>query len=304
MQVEEDLLPGWEGLTCLYFTSSTRTMEKKSWDPAVVLPVCITPILVSSVALEVVYLILTIPGNGQVMLFVLTSYLLFNVIGNMVRFIQSNPTIKGVFLEHGSMGQGWEYCYSCQTHVPPRCHHCFDCNVCVLRRDHHCTLLGKCVGHSNYRYFFCTLVHGWLALLLATFLNAEIFMEVLHEGFGFHSFFLLLMPWMMLVTGQVTLSAFVFAFVADTCVIGFLFCFAFFTLHSILLCRGSTTKEWFRGSPKEDYDLGWKRNFMEYLGERWYLVLLSPWVESRIPGNGINFQTAPNSRKFSKSTDL
>ncbi|KAG8437851.1 hypothetical protein GDO86_008521 [Hymenochirus boettgeri] len=279
-------------------------MKKGTWDPAVVFPVCMTCVLVSSVTLEVFYLILTNSGNEQMVLLVLTTYLVFNVIGNMIKFVQTNSTIKGVFLEHGIMGQGWAYCYSCQTHVPPRCHHCFDCNICVLRRDHHCTLLGKCVGHSNYRYFFCTLLHGWLALLFATFLNAEIFMELLHEGFGFHSFFLLLMPWMMLVTGQVTVAAFIFAFVADTCVIGFLFCFAFFTMHSVLLYHGSTTKEWFAGHTKEDYDLGWKRNFKEYLGERWYLVWISPWVYSRIPGNGINFQRRLDTENFFKSADL
>ncbi|MEE6521197.1 hypothetical protein FKM82_019291 [Ascaphus truei] len=183
------------------------------------------------------------------------------------------------------------YCYTCQTHIPPRCHHCYSCNVCVLRRDHHCTLLGQCVGHRNYRYFLCALLHGWMALLLATALNAEIFMDLLQEGFSFHSFFLLLMPWMMLVTGQVTPSAFIFAFVADTCVVGFLFCFAFLALHCALLTRGATTKEWFGGHIMV-YDLGWKRNIRDLLGERWYIVWICPWVASRLPGDGINFETS------------
>ncbi|XP_075044821.1 putative palmitoyltransferase ZDHHC24 isoform X1 [Mixophyes fleayi] len=264
-------------------------MEIRRWDPALVLPVCITCILVSSVTLEMFYLILTSSGSAQFPLLMLTSYLLFNVVGNMLKFVQSNSTIKGVFLEHGILGQGWVYCYTCQSHIPPRCHHCYDCNVCVLRRDHHCTLLGKCVGYSNYRYFICALLHGWLALLLATILNAEIFIDLLHEGFSLHSFFLLLMPWMMLIIGQVTTSAFIFAFVADTCVVGFLFCLAFLILHCVLLYRGSTTKEWF-GGHANDYDHGWKKNARNFLGERWYLIWLSPWIQSRLPGDGINFE--------------
>ncbi|KAM4721993.1 putative palmitoyltransferase ZDHHC24 [Rhinophrynus dorsalis] len=280
-------------------------MQKSQRDPAVVLPFCITCILVTSVALEIFYLILHNEGSGQMPLLMLTAYLLFNVVGNMLKFVQSNPTIKGVFLEHGSMGQGWEYCYTCQTHIPPRCYHCYDCRVCILRRDHHCTLLGKCVGYSNYRYFLCTLVHGWLALLLATVLNAEIFMDLLHEGFSFHSFFLLIMPWMMLITGQVTLSAFIFAFVADTCVVGFLFCFVFLVMHCVLLYRGTTTKEWFGGHKKDCYNLGWRRNVREYLGVRWYLVWISPWLDSRLPGNGVNFETGPLSTSVEpKSSDL
>ncbi|KAM8939267.1 putative palmitoyltransferase ZDHHC24 [Pelodytes ibericus] len=279
-------------------------MNKNNRDPAVVLPLCMTCVLVSSVALEVVYIILHDTGSGQLPLLLLTSYLLFNVVGNMWKFVSNNPTIKGVFLEHGSLGQGWVYCYSCQTHVPPRCHHCYNCNVCVLRRDHHCTLLGQCVGHSNYRYFICALFHGWLALLLATILNAEIFIALLHEGISFHSFFLLLMPWMMLFTGQVTPSTFIFAFVADTCVVGFLFCFAFLVLHCSLLYQGSTTKEWF-GCNARTYDHGWKKNVQNFLGERWYLVWMSPWVESKLIGDGINFEIRNISATVStKASDL
>ncbi|XP_053304943.1 probable palmitoyltransferase ZDHHC24 [Spea bombifrons] len=265
-------------------------MNKKMRDPAVVLPLCVTCMIVCSITLEVLYLIVRGPGNGHWALLMLTSYLLFNVVGNMLKFVRSNPTIRGVFLERDSVGQGWLYCYSCQTHVPPRCHHCYNCNVCVLRRDHHCTLLGQCVGHSNYRYFICSLFHGWLALLLATILNAEIFIELLHEGVSFHSLFLLLMPWMMLVTGQVAPSTFIFAFVADTCVVGLLFCFAFLALHCSLLYHGATTKEWFGGHACT-FDLGWKRNLKSFLGERWYLVWISPWIESRLIGDGLNFET-------------
>ncbi|XP_066438644.1 probable palmitoyltransferase ZDHHC24 isoform X1 [Eleutherodactylus coqui] len=325
-------------------------MQICRWDLAQVLPVFITCILVSSVTLEIFYLSLTLSGSAQLPLLVVILYLFFNVVGNMVRFIQSNPSIKGVFLEHGSVGQGWVYCYSCQTHIPPRCHHCYNCNVCVLRRDHHCTLLGKCVGYSNYRYFFCALLNALLALLLATILNAEIFMDLLHQGFSLHSFFLLLMPWMMFLTdlswyrsqahmpvvswihllphfedgdnicpfpifrdfycspgifkdyGQVSGSAFVFAFVADTCVVGFLFCLAFLVLHSFILYRGSTTKEWFNGHSR-DYDYGWKKNARTFLGERWYLVWLSPWIQSTLTGDGINFEPRNLSTVSSKNVN-
>ncbi|XP_075693000.1 putative palmitoyltransferase ZDHHC24 [Rhinoderma darwinii] len=264
-------------------------MQTCRLEPSQVLPIFITCILVSSVTLEMFYLILAASGNAQAPLLMVTLFLLFNVVGNMVKFVRSNPTIKGVFLEHGSLGQGWVYCYGCQTHIPPRCHHCYNCNVCVLRRDHHCTLLGKCVGYSNYRYFFCALLNGLLALLLATILNVEIFRNLLTQGFSLHSFLLLLMPWMMFITGQVSGSTFMFAFVADTCVVGFLFCLSFLILHCFILYRGSTTKEWFGGHGR-DYDHGWRKNARNLLGARWYLVLFSPWIESRLPGDGINFQ--------------
>lgn len=48
-------------------------------------------------------------------------------------------------------------------------------------------------------------------------------------------------------------------------------------------------KEWFGGHARE-YDHGWKKNIKNFLGERWHLVWLSPWIQSRLPGDGINFK--------------
>ncbi|KAG9461108.1 hypothetical protein GDO78_018119, partial [Eleutherodactylus coqui] len=102
--------------------------------------------------------------------------------------------------------------------------------------------------------------------------------------------------------GQVSGSAFVFAFVADTCVVGFLFCLAFLVLHSFILYRGSTTKEWFNGHSR-DYDYGWKKNARTFLGERWYLVWLSPWIQSTLTGDGINFEPRNLSTVSSKNVN-
>nr|DBA17108.1 TPA: hypothetical protein GDO54_002603 [Pyxicephalus adspersus] len=164
----------------------------------------------------------------------------------MLKFVSTNSTIAGVFLEHDYVGQGW-------------------------------------------LYFLCSLLYGWLSLLFATILNAEIFIELLHEGFSLHSLFLLFVPWMMLVLGKVKASTFLYAFVADTCIVGFLFCFAFLIFHLILLYHGVTTKEWFGGHASNN-DKGWKRNVKNFLGERWYLVWLSPWISSKLPGDGIHFE--------------
>lgn len=94
------------------------------------------------------------------------------------------------------------YCYTCETHTPPRCSHCFDCKVCVLRRDHHCVFFGQCVGFRNYRYFLSCLLFMWSGLLYAVVMNAEVFMVILKEGVTLHSILLLLVPWIMLVSGM------------------------------------------------------------------------------------------------------
>lgn len=95
------------------------------------------------------------------------------------------------------------YCYVCESHTPPRCSHCYDCNVCVLRRDHHCVFFGQCVGFRNFRYFLSCLLFMWFGLLYATVMNAEVFIIILKEGVTIHSILLLLVPWIMLVSGKI-----------------------------------------------------------------------------------------------------
>lgn len=97
------------------------------------------------------------------------------------------------------------YCYTCEAHTPPRCSHCYDCKVCVLRRDHHCVFFGQCVGFQNYRYFLSCLLFMWTGLLYATLMNAEVFIVILKEGVTVHSVLLLLIPWIMLISGNVWL---------------------------------------------------------------------------------------------------
>uniref|UniRef100_A0A8C8RNT7 Palmitoyltransferase n=1 Tax=Pelusios castaneus TaxID=367368 RepID=A0A8C8RNT7_9SAUR len=255
------------------------------------LPLAVTLALVGAAAAEVLCLLLWAEAPPALPLALHLAALLFllaNVLGNMVLFVSANPSVRGVLLA-GAVGQGWEYCYSCQTHVPPRCHHCYTCNVCVLRRDHHCALLGRCVGHRNHRYFLCLLLHGWAALLYASLLNAGVFAALLREGVTLHGVLLLFTPWLMLLTGQVSPSTFIYTFVADSCVVSFLFCSAFLLFHVLLSLRGQTTREWF--GENRCYDLGWRRNLQEALGDRWHLVWLCPFLISSLPGDGVVFES-------------
>ncbi|CAI5798064.1 probable palmitoyltransferase ZDHHC24 [Podarcis lilfordi] len=289
-------------------------MAGRGWERRV-LPVCVGAALVGALALEVVtVLLLRQRGGGgergseaprtEAFPFVSLASLLFllgNVLENARRFVTASPSTRGVML--AGAGQGWDYCYSCQSHVPPRCSHCFSCNVCILRRDHHCTLLGQCLGYQNYRYFLCLLLHGSVALLYGCVINADVVLSLLPEGTSVQAMLLLLLPWLMLLMGQVNITIFIFAFVTDVCIVGFLFCTGFLLFHSLLALRGQTTNEWFEGD--RQYHLGWKDNLREVLGDQGHLVWFMPFIASPLPGDGITFRTkCPRSEPLPKSRDL
>ena len=40
------------------------------------------------------------------------------------------------------------------------------------------------------------------------------------------------------------------------------------------------------------YNLGWKQNIKEVLGDRWYLALIIPYVKSQLPHNGVIWDTS------------
>ncbi len=90
------------------------------------------------------------------------------------------------------------------------------------------------------------------------------------------------------ITGQVTARAFAFAFIADTCVVGFLLVAAFLFFHVALMLRGQTTREWY--STRQPYNLGALANIRECLGKYWYISWLCPLIPSPLPGDGINFK--------------
>ncbi|KAK6466349.1 putative palmitoyltransferase ZDHHC24 [Huso huso] len=250
------------------------------------MPIVINTFLVLAITAEVMYLVVVEaprePGEKhgewsavwKATHIASQLFMLGNIMWNARLFLKRSPSIRGVFLEGAGFGQGWKYCYSCETHIPPRCSHCFDCKACVLRRDHHCVFFGQCVGFRNYRYFLSCLLYMSVGLLYAVVLNSEVFMLILQEGLTLHSTMLLLMPWIMLVIGQGRPRTWWWA----ACVSSRLFHVTLMSVQPGLA----------------PYSLGWRRNVCECLGQRWYLAWLCPLIPSPLPGDGIHFQvTAP-----------
>ncbi|XP_004713761.1 probable palmitoyltransferase ZDHHC24 [Echinops telfairi] len=268
--------------------------------PPARLPLALTALWAAAVGLELAYVLVLGPGPpplgplARALQLALAAFQLLNLLGNVGLFLHSDPSIRGVMLAGRGLGRGWAYCYQCQSQVPPRSGHCSACRVCILRRDHHCRLLGCCVGFHNYRPFLCLLLHTAGVLLHVSVLLGPALLALLRAHSPLQATVLLLLPWLMLFTGRVSLVQFALAFVMDTCMAGVLLCGAGLLFHGMLLLRGQTTWEWARG--QHHYDLGLCHNLQAALGPRWALVWLWPFLASPLPGDGISFQTSADAR--------
>lgn len=71
--------------------------------------------------------------------------------------------------------------------------------------------------------------------------------------------------------------------------VGMLFTGVLCTYHICLILNGNVANE--SNKKIHIYDLGWKQNIKEVLGERWYLALILPYVKSQLPHNGVVWDT-------------
>ncbi|XP_072176295.1 probable palmitoyltransferase ZDHHC24 [Diadema setosum] len=212
-------------------------------------------------------------------------FCLYNFLGNfylcMATDLTSGSTILPAVLQ-----PEWHYCPVCLLNQPPRSSHCHTCGKCILKRDHHCMFTGKCIGYNNHRYYMMLLVYFFLGSMFANYLNMDYMYEVIHtlNWKAVMAFITPVIGWMMGLTE--TLS-FLTCFQCSTCILSFVLSIVLIYYHGALIAYGQSTREWRKGI--RGYNRGWKQNFLEVFGTRWYLVWLSPWISSPLPGDGIHF---------------
>ena len=180
------------------------------------------------------------------------------------------------------------YCSKCMLYAAARSYHCPVCDVCVPKRDHHCWFAGVCVGWHNQRYFIAMLVWVWIAALYGNIYHFVFVREVLGSGFGV--LFCIIAPHVAALLGYLSLPQF---FVCSLTLLAAVLLVMFTWMLQIQLTQmyfGQTKYE--RKNMIKDYDLGLKNNIKEVLGERWYLILLSAWIPSKLPNNGYEYMTS------------
>lgn len=229
------------------------------------------------------------PNTAMYIFHILAGLFIFiQVFTNMYSMILSNSTVRSSSMNLPSvLRPGWYYCHVCQMNSPPRSHHCPVCEVCVIKRDHHCVFTGNCVGFQNHRYFMLMVLYLWIGCVYVILFNLDYYFNVL----GHPSFTLILklifpgLAWtlgyvtmfelsILIVSGVNCMAMFLF-----TCLLGFQFFF---------ITRGQTQFECKKKI--REYTLSFSENWKIVLGEKWYLTMLSAYINSKLPGDGTDFK--------------
>ena len=223
--------------------------------------------------------------------FLLGNFIMLNIVGNFTYIVFCDTsTSRGIMpISAANTKDGWKLCASCITLAPPRSWHCLICDICILKRDHHCIFTGCCIGHYNHRYFVMFLLYLFIATVYSFGFNNTFIWSRIHFEFP-----------MSIVKIIFPLAIFVFGFDGSVdqfylmmyivSVVGMLYVGVLCIYHFSLVFNGNVANE--SNKRIHLYDLGWKQNIKEVLGERWYLTFLLPYTTSQLPHNGVIWDTS------------
>ncbi|XP_026757245.1 probable palmitoyltransferase ZDHHC24 [Galleria mellonella] len=213
------------------------------------------------------------------------TFLLLNILGNMIYGMFTDTTIKGRYLD-GFNKCNWTVCSVCECIRPPRAWHCNTCDICILKRDHHCTFFACCIGYYNHRYFILFTLYIFISMVYAFYYNVKFLAQFIKWNHGLIIIkFIFPLASFFIDFGKESLYVFL---VVINVIIGVFSGFLFF-YHFNNLLKGKVVPETKNDNKGSSYDRGWKANLIEVFGSRWYLTWISPFVHSPLPGNGIEW---------------
>jgi len=215
--------------------------------------------------------------------------MVINVTGNFLGLWLVDTSTRYIMIPSAKLGrEDWHYCAACEAVAPPRAWHCSTCRQCILKREHHCMFAGYCVGHFNHRYFILFLAWTWAGVVYCTYLNSVyVYLEV-----GFASPFSLMkfiFPLLILMTGMDISWDQVAIFFWSVHVAALLLTSVLLVYHVRLVHSGTTTFESNRRI--HSYNLGWRQNWREVMGNNWRMALVWPGAKSKLPHNGVEWDT-------------
>lgn len=168
-------------------------------------------------------------------------------------------------------------CGTCQRIKIERSHHCKMCQKCVLKMDHHCPWLANCIGFFNYKFFFLIHLYGTIA-----------------TAFIFFSYWETLINMYLNYNTSVIECVYIsFVYIMNFALMSFLIWLLWTNVK--LIINGETIieqsdRERFPSSKSVNlYDMGWRRNFTNVFGDRWYLWFIPAFSNTK--GQGLFFET-------------
>lgn len=215
--------------------------------------------------------------------FISGTFILFNITANYAAVMFCDTSIKGRILPT-TMEPHWTFCTVCESVAPPRSFHCNTCKTCILKRDHHCMFSSCCIGHFNLRYFVVFVFYTFLATVYATYYNV-FFIYGFVELRNWMSLFRLVFPLAFVVIDFSIAQCFLF--LTFIIVLGSVFTGTLLCFHLSNIIKGCVTHE--NKTNNTMYDLGRKRNIQDAFGDKWYLIWLGPFVQSKLPSDGIKW---------------
>ncbi|VDK51839.1 unnamed protein product [Cylicostephanus goldi] len=159
-----------------------------------------------------------------------------------------------------------------QLYVPPLItKNVLVCDICCFRRDHHCSFGGVCVGHFNQSY---TWDFAWSRM---------------DGGFSLSRSWQLFLPHIALMARLISVHQFFcIIFCASTFTV-LLFVAYLLSAQVFCLWNGQTRMEYLLEI--HAYQLGLLDNLRQYLGTRWPLIFITPFIPSPLPSDGMSFVT-------------
>lgn len=221
-------------------------------------------------------------------LFAFGHFLLINVLGNLLGVVITDTSIRGRMMPSITSPEATGFCDICKTVVPPRSYHCPSCRICILRRDHHCMFTACCIGNFNYRYFLMFLLHLFVSTAFCLPFNIAFLWDYVTFGNSF-AIIKVLFPMVMLFWGMGFNQEQGYLLICVVSLAGMFFVGLWFYFHLRLALRGRLVHEIRKNI--SIYDKGMKANLRDILGEKWFLVWLSPFIRSPPLSDGVHFET-------------